>query len=228
MTISPTPPVKRRIILDLCGGTGAWSKPYKDAGYDVRVITLPDYDILKTTFDKEHIYFWGGLEHPYQEVKKANVYGILAAPPCTMFSLARTTPKIPRDLHLGMQTVEACLRVIWECQYYGEKLSFWAMENPLGILRRFMGRPKYNFHPWNFGEPYTKNTDIWGYFNEPSKKYTELSQVMTRQQIEDCKINNRKLKLPSWARDVVSNPNKADLRAITPSGFANAFYKANK
>ncbi len=30
------------IILDLCGGTGSWSKPYKDAGYDVRVITLPE------------------------------------------------------------------------------------------------------------------------------------------------------------------------------------------
>ena len=26
----------KKIILDLCGGTGAWSKPYKDAGYDVR------------------------------------------------------------------------------------------------------------------------------------------------------------------------------------------------
>ena len=31
-----------KIILDLCGGTGSWSKPYKDAGYDVRVITLPE------------------------------------------------------------------------------------------------------------------------------------------------------------------------------------------
>lgn len=34
-----------KIILDLCGGTGSWSKPYRDAGYDVRVITLPRYDL---------------------------------------------------------------------------------------------------------------------------------------------------------------------------------------
>lgn len=34
-----------KIILDLCGGTGSWSKPYKDAGYDVKVITLPDNDV---------------------------------------------------------------------------------------------------------------------------------------------------------------------------------------
>jgi hypothetical protein len=34
-----------KIILDLCGGTGAWSKPYKDASYTVINITLPEYDI---------------------------------------------------------------------------------------------------------------------------------------------------------------------------------------
>ncbi len=27
-------------------GTGSWSRPYKEAGYDVRVITLPEYDVL--------------------------------------------------------------------------------------------------------------------------------------------------------------------------------------
>lgn len=51
-----------KIILDLCGGTGSWSKPYRDAGYDVQVITLPEYDVLT-----------------YQSPE--NIYGILAAPP---------------------------------------------------------------------------------------------------------------------------------------------------
>lgn len=37
-----------KIILDLCGGTGSWSKPYRDAGYDVRVITLPHYNLFDT------------------------------------------------------------------------------------------------------------------------------------------------------------------------------------
>lgn len=36
----------KKIILDLCGGTGSWSKPYKDAGYDVRIITLPEHDVF--------------------------------------------------------------------------------------------------------------------------------------------------------------------------------------
>lgn len=46
---------KDKIILDLCGGTGSWSKPYKDVGYDVRVITLPDYDV-RTYEPPENVY----------------------------------------------------------------------------------------------------------------------------------------------------------------------------
>ncbi|MFH1231142.1 MAG: hypothetical protein V1709_06555, partial [Planctomycetota bacterium] len=34
-----------KIILDLCGGTGSWSRPYLEAGYNVYNITLPEYDV---------------------------------------------------------------------------------------------------------------------------------------------------------------------------------------
>ena len=60
---------ENKIILDLCGGTGSWSKPYKDNGYDVRLITLPEIDVRK-----------------YHLPNK--VYGVLAAPPCTHFSVS--------------------------------------------------------------------------------------------------------------------------------------------
>lgn len=46
-----------------------------------------------------------------------NVYGIIANPPCTMFSIARSKTKTPRDLREGMYLVKECLRIIWECQY---------------------------------------------------------------------------------------------------------------
>ena len=131
----------KKIILDLCGGTGSWSKPYKDAGYDVRVITLPEYDVL--TY-----------------IPPKNVYGILAAPPCTMFSMARTNAKTPRDLEGAMSTVYHCLRIIWEAQYKGKRLKFWALENPKGRLRWFLGRPVLSFNPYDFGDAYKKPTDI--------------------------------------------------------------------
>lgn len=57
-----------KIILDLCGGSGSWSRPYALNGYKVINVTLPEYNVLN-------------YKPP------ANVYGILAAPPCTEFSV---------------------------------------------------------------------------------------------------------------------------------------------
>lgn len=189
-----------KIILDLCGGTGAWSKPYKEAGYDVRNITLPGYDVR--TY-----------------IPPDNVYGILAAPVCTMFSFARTRAKTPRDFKQGMELVIACLNIIWECRYKN-KLAFWCLENPMGYLRQFLGKPAFTFDPCDFGDPYTKKTDLWGYFNIPKKKPIKLSE----EDIAKCKINNRKL--PSISE--ITGSKQADKRAITPQGFAKAFYEVNK
>lgn len=48
-----------KIILDLCGGSGSWSRPYKEAGYDVRLITLPDYDVLDYTPPPQRLWSAG-------------------------------------------------------------------------------------------------------------------------------------------------------------------------
>lgn len=187
------------IILDLCGGTGNWSRPYKEAGYDVRVVTLPDYDVREYKLPDEPIY------------------GILAAPPCTMFSLARTTAKTPRDLDKGMEAVRACLEIIWKAQP-----SFWVMENPKGLLRKFMGKPAFEFDASEFGETYNKATDLWGYF-KPPKKVREYKRYKSTDK------NTRKL--PELPNDYVlpeDEPKISARRAITPRGFAKAFYEANK
>ena len=89
--------VKReKIILDLCGGTEAFSKPYRDNGYDVRVITLPGNDV--------RLY-----------MPPENVYGILSAPPCT--HLAGSGARWWKDkgeeaLFEALATVDACMRII--------------------------------------------------------------------------------------------------------------------
>ena len=191
-----------KIILDLCGGTGAWSRPYQEAGYDVRLITLPDYDVR--TYEPPD-----------------NVYGILAAPVCTQFSLARTRAKTERDFREGMILVKACLEIIWECRSRilyrkGGALQFWALENPMGFLRQFLGKPAFTFDPSDFGDWYTKKTDIWGYFNPPIKQHRSFVDPL-------CKTNSRKL--PSISG--ITGSTQSARRAITPAGFANAFFKAN-
>lgn len=191
-----------KIILDLCGGTGAWSKPYKEAGYDVRVITLPEYDV-RTYWPPE------------------SVYGIFAAPPCTEFSLARTTAKTPRNFDLGVSVLSACLNIIWECRKK-DKLVFWALENPRGLMRQFLGRPPFEFEQWEFGDEGIKPTDLWGYFNFPKKTVIDRPKDLSK--TYPCGSSMAK----NWNPRCLPGLTKADMRAITPPGFANAFFKANK
>jgi hypothetical protein len=192
-----------KIILDLCGGTGSWSRPYREAGYDVRLITLPEHDVRYYTPPKD-------------------VYGILAAPPCTEFSLAKNGRV--RDFAAAMNIVSACLTIIWQCRLQN-RMMFWALENPVGYLRQFLGNPHYSFEQWQFGEKKTKKTDIWGYFNEPvptvKTRPWNLIYMSPKEHARDwskmnCPPEYRHLKL-----------DRAALRAITPPGFASAFFKAN-
>ena len=197
--------------MDLCGGTGSWSRPYADVGYDVRVITLPDYDVRTYAPPNE-------------------VYGILAAPPCTEFSVLNcvAAPR-ERDEEAGMEIVNACLRIIRKCNP-----QWWALENPRGHLRKYLGQPRLTFQPWWYGDPWTKATDIWGEFNIPERVYERWEDVpklplYTRKGRD--KPNFAFLHKSAW-KDIPQlsfhKPSTdAELRAMTPPGFAYAFFRAN-
>jgi len=208
-----------KIILDLCGGTGAWSRPYKEAGYIVINVTLPFYDLLKTEIKCDYIIFQGGSKKPLK-IRISDVYGILAAPICTMFSKARTTAKTPRDFRGGMKLVIACLNIIWECRY-DHKLAFWCLENPRGYLNQFLGIPVFTFNPCDFGHPYTKKTYLWGYFKIPKKKNSVEPEFVY------FKSGKRMSKM-MYEASLKSKKNSKILKSITPAGFAKAFFEANK
>jgi site-specific DNA-cytosine methylase len=201
-----------KIILDLCGGTGAWSKPYRDAGYDVRLVTLPDQDV-------------------FTYAPPDGVYGILAAPPCTEFSLAKNGSPTPRNLSAGLDVVRACLKIIWECSI-DNRLKFWAMENPTDMLRHFLGRPRFSYRQWEFGDWGIKPTDIWGFFNEPRKTVSERPGGLQYRYKTTGKVNTMawasraQLRRRTGCTD--TRLSRADLRAITPPGFSRAFFRANR
>lgn len=133
-------------ILSLCDHSGNWSKPYADAGYDVVRIDLQD------------------CGRDVRLLVREDVHGILAAPPCTMFaSSGARWQRTEAQMLEALSVVDACIRLAWAC-----KPKFWALENPVGKLVRYLGKPKFYFHPCDYGDPYTKRTCLWGSFTAPT------------------------------------------------------------
>lgn len=206
-----------KIILHLCADIGSDSKPYRDAGYDVRCIGK---DI--------------GVEnyHPPE-----NVYGIIANPVCTEFSIARSGGK-PKDPEKGMFLVRHCQRIIEEATP-----NFWVIENPAtGALKYFLGEPKYQYHPWWFGSPWTKLTGLWGKFNVPQRKYYKWEDVpknqslYTRQETihRRCTGKPAMYQLHKSAKkfipefDCFEVKDDMSFRSLCSQGFAKAFLEVNQ
>jgi hypothetical protein len=133
------------------------------------------------------------------------VKGILAAPPCTVFaSSGARWARTEEDIREALSIVDACLRIVAVTQP-----AWWALENPIGKLVRWLGPPAMRFNPCDYGDPYTKRTCLWGSFRQPGK----ASKVRPT---EGSKLH----RLPP-------SPERAALRSVTPSGFARAFFEAN-
>lgn len=230
---------ENKIILDLCGGTGSWAKPYKENGYKVITITLPDYDVNEIVLWDGFITFKSITDKEPIVINRDNIYGILAAPPCTMFSFARTNAKRPRNLQEGMKCVRSCLNIIWYCMEIQQDtikktvpLKFWSLENPyFGLLPKFLGKSAFTFDPWEFGDGYQKRTALWGNFVEPKKNPVPMSneakkKAKTNSYLHTIKFD--KLSTKDIHPEAYGKLDRQARRAITPQGFAQAFFKANQ
>ena len=187
-------------LLSLFDYSGAWSKPYRDAGWTVYQIDIKHgYDVNDT--------WWNNL---------VNVQGILAAPPCTDFSVSGAQYWKQKDLDGRTQASLALIyRTLQLVAIHAPQ--FWCLENPVGRLNRLVPElvqygPRY-FQPYQFGDPWTKKTGLWGEFNWP--KESPVDPI-------------RYTKQGSWTQKLGGKSERTkELRSITPAGFAAAFYKAN-
>jgi hypothetical protein len=176
-------------ILDLCGGTGSWSQPYTDAGYDVLIV-----DPVVNGRDARLLE------------RERGVRGVLAAPVCTVWSYARNRyPASQAEMMASLSLVDACIRIAWVHMQRGAQ--WWALENPRNKLRRFLGPARLEFYQWEYGDAGHKPTCIWGEFTVPQKSPRPRTK-------------------PSTYRTSKENARSED--AVTPPGFARAFYEANQ
>ena len=192
------------LILSLCDITGNWSRPYLEAGYEV------------VTVDTR-----SGQDVRLMRRPAGRVHGILAAPPCT--HLARSgalhwAAKGDGAILEAMSVVDACLRLVAVC-----RPEWWALENPEGRIRDYLGEPAFKFDPCQFGvdEPWTKRTLLWGHFTPPLPLFAPTARISTRPLAFGTKPGSRD-------RTTVLGSRNREARSATPIGFAKAFFEANK
>jgi hypothetical protein len=181
-------------ILSLCDLTGHWSRPYAEAGYRVVRVDLAEGRDVR-------------LLHRLDEP----VHGILAAPPCTHFSRAGAwlwPAKGDAALLEGLAVVDACLRAVAI-----HRPVWWALENPIGRLKDYLGPPHFRFDPCDFGDPWTKRTWLWGHFTPPVPLFSATARRPVAASLGD--VTTR-----------LSSRRTAE-RSATPPGFAQAFFEAN-
>lgn len=222
-----------KVVVSLCDYSGNWPRPWHDAGYTVLCYDLKHGDDV-TTLSAQQVRMAAGRAAceaygfdplPMPDVR---IVMVLAAPPCTDFSVSGAQYWPAKDAN---GTTAAALAVLDACVALAQELSpdAWVMENPvgrLGTLRPALGKPQY-FHPHEFcrwagvndddarvqAERYTKKTGLWGHFNRPDE--AGLSPIRVCAQ-------------GSWLQKLGGKSERTkELRSMTPTGFARAFADAN-
>jgi hypothetical protein len=202
---------KPKIILQLCADTGSDTKPYTDNGYDRRLVGSKI-----------------GVEN-YEPPE--NVYGIIANPVCTEFSIATGFHKTGNH-EKGLFLVKHCQRIIEKCNPI-----FWTIENPAsGHLKDYLGKPVFVYEPWYFGSPWTKKTALWGKFNIPKREYFSWEEVpkIGYLYIRPGRKKPGMASLHYHAIDYINEfyginvDNDMEFRSLCSQKFAQAFYEVNK
>ena len=217
---------KQKAIISLFDYTGAWAQPWLDAGYQVlRFDIKTGSDIL--TDD----WFWNRIV----EIRQSGieVYGLLSACPCTTFAGSGARwweglhdAKSPdalkkvfgeRALSSGAKSPVEYNVMLADATRDAVKIAaptgFHVLENPIGRIETAakMPKPVARFHPYNFGDPYTKFTQLFGEFRA-DLPFANVDPV------EGSKMQSK------YRGD---DPMGKEARSTTPEGFAYAFFMAN-
>jgi hypothetical protein len=207
---------KRPLVVSLFDLSGEWSKPWRTE-FDVVCVDIqrdPAHDVLKLrpeTFD--------------------NVAVVLAAPPCTHFTVASSrlwkTYDADGRTAASVALVEATLRLIaaWNP-------ALWALENPVSgrlpkLVPEIGAASNWQFHPWMYAgwaddpesEAHSNGTRIWGPATRP------VERPVDRWDDNLGHAGKTRQTAISW---MSPGPERANRRSKTPSGFARAFYASNR
>jgi ribosomal protein S18 acetylase RimI-like enzyme len=188
-----------RTILSLFDASGEWSKPWRDAGYNVLTFDIQTGEDIND-FSAEFLMDEG--------LADANIWGILAAPPCTDFASSGAQYWAKKDAKGQTEISNELVRqVLRSVEFLQPKI--WALENPVGRIAKLNNLPPAHltFDPNMYGDPYTKKTLLWGNF--------------------DNNLPTAPVEATEGSRIIKLGSKDKYARSLTPEGFAYAFFMAN-
>lgn len=219
----------RPVVLSLFDHSGRWSDPWRKT-HDViqcDIQNKPPIDVMELAESPEAL--------PPIDV-------LLAAPPCTAFTNANRKSWAKYDAGRGgsrlrtkqneststyVALVYAVLVLVQET-----RPRVWAMENPRvgrieDLVPELKAIPRWDFYWHNFAgyadvpekEAEFKWTRIWGNSRRPPER--NLPPNRYGGEAGGTKAQTATSRVPA-------GPNQANIRSMTPQGFARAFYEANR
>lgn len=221
-----------KTVISLCDLTGHMVQPWVEAGYDAFLVD-PQHGFTRTEImpnGAKITKFAGTIEEAMPEIGKlirANkVAAVFGFPPCTHLAVSgakhfkRKMEDKAWSHYQGPNMWIDAMRVVQECANIGQLSGApWFLENPKSRISTLWRKPDHKFHPWHYTayEPednYTKDTWLWtgGGFVMPEPEM-DGSLVLT---VPDDRIH----KCPP-------GPERANIRSVTPMGFARAVFNAN-
>jgi len=144
----------RRICLDLCSGLGGFSKAFKEDKSWVVITVDNDPKFEPTVLADITKIDW--LDFKQKKLSGMPPDVLLASPPCERFSVACHSWPRP-GIQKAMEIVGSCFEAVAIL-----KPKHWLIENPMGRLRWFLGKPPQTIRLCDYGSPYRKLTDLWG------------------------------------------------------------------
>ena len=165
------------------------------------------------------------LQHPPGETREGNIvrvgadvldfipplgeYAFCAAfPPCTHLAASGARWFKGKGLGRLAEAIRLFHRAVQICEWTGAP---YIIENPVSTISTYWRAPDYTFDPCDFGDPWLKKTCLWvgaGFVMPPKRRVLPT-------------MGSKMHRLPP-------GPNRANLRSLTPPGFALAAFNANR
>lgn len=200
----------KKYVVSLCDKSGVAVKPWAEAGYTCYCVDV-QHSIRKERVEGNIHYVWGDVRtwSPPAHVA-GNIAMVMAFPPCTHVAVSGA-----RDFRTkGTALLRDSLEMFSACEHAARWCGApYFIENPVGKFSDHMDKPTHTFQPWQYGDNWTKLTCLW----------TGNGFVMPEPYVSER---------PEDVQDLIwkmpPSKDRADMRSLTPQGFANAVYKKNK